>query len=69
MPPVGAGRGGKFVGWIGLDHDDVGGMPRQSEVIGDRGADDTAADDRDLGHCHFFLDDGVAARCAGEGQA
>ena len=46
----GARGGGEFIGRIGLDHDDVRRRAGQCQVIGDRRADDPAANDRDLRH-------------------
>jgi len=49
-PARGARGGGKFVGRIGLDHDDIASIPGLCQIIGDRRADDATADDDDLGH-------------------
>jgi len=57
----GARRRGKLVCRVGLDDDDVCGKTHQRQVIGDRRTDDTAADDRDLGH--FPLGSGRRALC------
>jgi hypothetical protein len=46
----GTRRGGELVGRIGLDHDRVARMARHREVVGDRRADDAAADDHDGSH-------------------
>src|SRR6516164_8529654 len=47
---AGGARGrGEFVGRIGLDHENVAGIPGLRQMIGDRRADDAAADDHDLG--------------------
>ena len=48
-PARGARGGGELVGRIGLDHDDVAGMPGLRQIIGYRRADDAPADDHDLG--------------------
>jgi hypothetical protein len=59
----GARGGGEFISRIGFDDDDIGGVPRQCQVIGNRGADNAAADDRDLCHVRPSAAD-HDARCA-----
>src|SRR5262249_57541032 len=58
-PAGGARRGGKFVGRVGLDNDHVSGLACQRQVIGDGGADHSAANNCDLRH---FLLGGVSPR-------